>query len=596
MARYIVDIECNGLVPGKVVKLHCCHLKDIDTGEVLRFRHNEHENTIEEGVRLLQTADLIIGHNIIKFDIPILQQFYPWFKPQGAIFDTLVGTRLVYTDLKDRDFALARKTNFPKHLIGRHSLEAWGMRLMNYKGDYDAGWEEWNQEMDDYCAQDLEVTHTLYTNLLSSGFSDESFELEMGVARIMWRQECYGFLFNQEAAAELYAKLVARREELNRELQAAFPPWEVRTSFVPKVNNKRRGYQKGVPTEKVKVIEFNPSSRQHIAKCLIDKYGWVPKAFGDDGQATVDESILDALPYPEAKVISEYLTIEKRIGQLAEGRQAWLKLVGADGRIHGSVITNGAVTGRATHLNPNVAQVPAVRSPYGAECRALFHVPKGKKLVGADASGLELRCLAHYMARYDGGDYAAKLLQGDIHTENQKAAGLATRDEAKTFIYAFLYGAGTAKIGSFFGGGPELGKKIKLRFLKQVPALKLLLRAIETKLNKRAALVGLDGRLLRVRSAHAALNVLLQGAGAILMKKAIVIFDRLAADQGLIPGLHYEHVAWVHDEIQIEADEDKADLVGKLLVEAMEEAGRSFRFRCPITGEYKVGRNWAETH
>ncbi len=389
---------------------------------------------------------------------------------------------------------------------------------------------------------------------------------------------------------------MARREELNRVLQAAFPPWEVRTSFVPKVNNKRRGYQKGVPTEKVKVIEFNPSSRQHIAKCLIDKYGWVPKAFGDDGQATVDESILDALPYPEAKVISEYLTIEKRIGQLAEGRQAWLKLVGADGRIHGSVFTNGAVTGRATHLNPNVAQVPAVRSPYGAECRALFHVPKGKKLVGADASGLELRCLAHYMARYDGGDYAAKLLQGDIHTENQKAAGLATRDEAKTFIYAFLYGAGTDKIGSFFCVGPELGKKIKLRFLKQVPELKAAAQGYRNQINKRAALVGLDGRLLRVRSAHASRNVLLQGAGAILMKKAIVIFDRLAADQGLIPGLHYEHVAWVHDEIQIEADEDKADLVGKLLVEAMEEAGRSFRFRCPITGEYKVGRNWAETH
>src|SRR5690606_31621074 len=184
------------------------------------------------------------------------------------------------------------------------------------------------------------------------------------------------------------------------------------------------------------------NSRTHIYKRLKDKYNWKPKEFTEKGTPKVSEEVLESLPYPEAELLNEYLMIQKRISQLAEGHSAWLKMVRPDGRIYGSVITNGAVTGRMTHNSPNLAQVPAVNVPYGKECRSLFTVPDDRVLVGADASGLELRCLAHYMARFDKGAYARELLEGDIHTANQKAAGLPTRDNAKTFIYAFLYGAG----------------------------------------------------------------------------------------------------------------------------------------------------------
>lgn len=430
---YVFDIETDGLLLDEITKIHCLHMKDRETGEILRFRRNHVEDTIEQGVILLQEADLIIGHNIIKYDNPVIKKFYPWFKPK-KVFDTLVGARLVYTDLKDRDYRLVRKTHFPPRLIGKHSLEAWGYRLMNYKSDYSLGWEAWNQEMDDYCAQDVSATDTLYEKLMQSGFSQESFELEMEVAKILYRQELHGFLFDELAAAKLYAELKLKQEKLKSELRALFPGWEVRTPFTPRVNNKKRGYVKGVPTFKVKFIEFNPGSRQHICRALIEKYGWKPKVYTDKGFPEISEEILDKLKYPEAAKFSEYLMLEKRLGQLAEGTQAWLKLVQKDGRIHGGVITNGAVTGRMTHKNPNMAQVPAVRTPYGHECRSLFTVPPGKKLVGIDASGLEVRCLAHYMARYDKGAYVKVVLTGDIHTVNQKAAGIDTRDNAKTFF------------------------------------------------------------------------------------------------------------------------------------------------------------------
>lgn len=593
MARLIFDLETTALPD--ITKIHCLAIKDTDTGDVYRFRQNDQENTIEYGVVLLSQADLIIGHNIIKFDIPVLQKFYPWFKPR-KIFDTICGTRLVYTDLKDRDFRLARKTRFPKNLIGRHSLEAWGYRLMNYKGDFKGPWDLWTQEMDDYCLQDIEVTNTLFQKLMESGFSEESFDLEMDVTTIIYRQELHGFLFNQDAAAKLYADLKAKQDNLKDQLCSIFPDFEQRTDFIPKVNNKKRGYVKGVPTVKVKVIPFNPGSRQHIGKALIEKYNWKPNQFGEDGFPTVDEEILDKMKYPEAKLFSEYLMLEKRIGQISEGKQAWMKLVQKDGRIHGRIDTNGAVTGRMTHKNPNIAQVPKVGTPYGAECRALFIVAPGKVLVGIDASGLEARCLAHYMGHWDQGAYTELVLHGDIHTANQQAAGIDTRDNAKTFFYAFIYGAGDGKLGTFFKAGPKKGKEVREKFLNGLPALKALVNGVKAKARNSGTLRGLDGRLLRVRSEHSALNTLLQGAGAILMKKALVILDHDLQLAGLVPGRDYEFCANVHDEWQIETDPDKAEFIGQTAVTAITKAGEHFQFRCPLTGEYKIGGNWAETH
>ena len=277
--------------------------------------------------------------------------------------------------------------------------------------------------------------------------------------------------------------------------------------------------------------------------------------------------------------------LQKRIAQIT----SWLDALGKDGRVHGRVITNGAVTGRMTHMSPNLAQVPNSGSPYGVECRELWTVEKGYKLVGIDASGLELRMLAHYM---DDDAYTSEVVSGDIHTANQKAAGLETRNQAKTFIYAFLYGAGSAKIGSVVGGNAREGQKLIDSFLQNTPKLKELRESIAYTVAETGWLQGLDGRKLFVRSPHAALNTWLQGAGAIVMKKALVILS------GKLQRSKVEHkiVANVHDEWQIECPSDKAEFVGRAGVNAIIEAGVHFNLNCPLNGAYNVGDNWKDTH
>lgn len=576
----IFDIETNGLLDD-LDKVHCLVLKDTSTDKVETYTNN-----IQDGLKRLEQADCIIGHNIIKFDLPALKKVYD-FNYKGKLRDTLVLTRLIWSDIKERDF---QTKDFPTKLIGRHSLQAWGVRLGNTKGDYTGSWEQFNDEMLSYCIQDVHVTDSLWKKICEKNYSEESIELEHRLAEIIYQQECNGFKFNTTKAQRLYSELAAKRESLKQELKNSFPDWEVRTPFVPKVNNKKLGYRKGIPTEKVQVIEFNPSSRDHVANRLINLRGWKPKQYTNDGKPKVDEDVLKSLPYPESKVLVEYYTIEKRIGQLAEGRQAWLKLV-KNNRIYGSVNTNGAVTGRATHSHPNVGQVPATTVPYGKECRELFTVEDDNVLVGIDVSGLELRCLAHFMSRYDNGTYIKEVLDGDIHTANQKAAGLDTRAQAKTFIYALVYGCGAAKMGEILGKDVKAGKKIISDFMKRTPALKRLIEDVQQKATK-GYIKGLDGRQLKIRSAHKALNTLLQSSGALICKQWIIDVHELIHQHNL----DCKQVAWVHDEIQIETRKEHADELGKLAKQAIRNSEKKFNFRCQLDCEYRVGKDWSQTH
>lgn len=597
----IFDLETDGLLD-EVSKIHCLVIKDTETGTVyVGTDHQDHgEFTVKQALEYLSDYEgVIAGHNVIKYDIPVIQKLYPWFKVDPSkVFDTLVATRLIWANIKDTDNVLLKQEKLPGKLFGSHSLAAWGYRLGNYKGDYSGGWETFSQEMLDYCVQDVEVTSALYQKIIDKDYAQQALDLEHQVAWLMAKQERNGFHFDMKKAAELLGTLVQRRGELERELKEYFGSWEVQLpDFVPARDNKTLGYKKGIPVKKVKTVEFNPSSRDHIADRLITLYGWKPADFTEGGKPMVDEVVLGKLSYPPCKQLTEYLLVQKRISQLNEGGQAWMKCE-KKGKIHGSINPNGAVTGRATHSYPNISQVPSSGSPYGPECRALFTVPDDWLLVGADASGLELRCLAHFMAKWDGGKYAEILLGGDIHTENQKAAGLSTRNQAKTFIYAFLYGAGDAKIGSITGGAASEGRKLKQKFLRSLPALGRLVEAVQGAA-KRGYLVGLDGRHIHVRSSHAALNTLLQGAGALICKKWLVLLEEHLQSAGLKHGWDgdYAFCAWSHDECQIACRTPEiASAVRKMAEDCVLKAGEYFSFRCPTAGESKVGKTWADTH
>tara|TARA_E500000331_G_scaffold159911_1_gene154999 strand:- start:2212 stop:3957 length:1746 start_codon:yes stop_codon:yes gene_type:complete len=574
--RLVFDLESDGLLE-EVSKVHCIVIKNLDTNEVINLKLNK-------AMEMLASADLIIGHNIIKYDIPVLQKLYG-FRTEAKIFDTIVAARLFYPDIRDRDF---RKPDFPKNMIGRHSLEAWGHRIGNYKGQIVTDWKEFTQEMLQYCIQDVEVTATLY-NILTQTKQPDALDLEHKVAQIIFRQEQHGFYFDRAAGEELFATLNARRLELEDELQNIFPPIVERTKFIPKVNNKSRGYIKGVPYMKLKKVTFNPSSRMHIADRLKNKYDWQPVEFTPDGKPKVDETVLEKLKYPEAKILSEHFLIEKRIAQLAVGAQAWLKQE-RNGRIHGNCNTNSTVTGRASHTHPNLGQVPSIHKTYGKECRQLFRATPGKKMVGIDISGLEVRMLAHYLAKYDAGDYTDVVLNGDIHTNTQELAGLESRDIAKRFYYCFLYGGGVKKIAQVTGKKVGEASKIKTRFLNNLPALNKLIKDVQ-RASTRGYIVGLDGRHVKVRSQHSALNTLLQSSGAIVCKQWLVEFDK---NIKRLPDV--QQVVWVHDEIQVECDADDAETVGQLAVDAIQNTGMHFKLRIPLTGEYKVGESWADTH
>lgn len=451
--RLVFDIESDGFLD-VLTKIHCIHAADIDTGEFYAFD----PSCIKQGVAFLEQADELVAHNGFWFDYPAISKIYPTFRPRGVLRDSLSEARLVYSNVADIDFARLRKRQgeLPNKLIGSHSLKAWGYRLDVLKGEFGetTDWKHYTPEMGEYCKQDVVVTLELVRKIEEKNYSAEALYLENRISALMAQQERNGFFFNEPAAVALYASLCARREEVKRELIEAFGWWnqpqDVKT---PKksLNFKdptRASTVEGAPFTPYVHTQFNPASRQHIAKRLKDLYDWKPTEFTDNGQPKIDETVLSRMDNPHAKLLAESFLLDKRIGQLAEGANGWLRMV-KKGFIHGRVNPNGAVTGRATHSSPNVAQVPSTGAEYGRECRELFCVPPGWFLLGSDASGLELRCLGHFMARYDGGAYIKVLLEGDIHWANVLALGLVphgterdkhnehhewARGVAKTFI------------------------------------------------------------------------------------------------------------------------------------------------------------------
>ena len=542
------DIETDGLNPSVIWCAVCLHNGE---SEVIC-----NEQDFKEYVSRKAPVTFVF-HNGIGFDVPVVERLWSFTFDRSMVTDTLVLSRLAEPSRS-----------------GGHSLRNWGNILGYAKGDYE-DWSQLTPEMIDYCIRDTEVTQEVYKRLMVelSDFSQQCIDLEHEVQWIIQEQVSNGWLLDQRLCHTLCARFKESMYAIEDELQKVFPP--IVEERISDKTGKRL---------KDKVTIFNPGSRQQVAERLEAK-GAVWSELTPSGRPQVDEKTLEENKHvPEAVQVLEYLLLQKRYAQVS----SWLEHVQDDGRVHGRVTTNGAVTGRMTHQTPNMAQVPSVNSQYGKECRDCWIVPEDRKLVGVDASGLELRMLAHYM---DDEEFTSVLLREDIHTRNQVAAGLATRPQAKTFIYAFLYGAGDAKIGSIVGGTARDGSKLRGRFLRNTPALETLRERVG-QASRKGFLVGIDGRKLWVRSEHSALNTLLQAAGAIIMKRALVLLDDYATQHKI----DYRFVGNVHDEIQTEVVTEQAEKFGWLAVECIKASGLSFDLRCPLDGEYKVGQTWSDTH
>ena len=586
--RLVFDLETDGHL-NELTKIHCIATRNADDPSQSWVFGPQ---WIEQGIKQLEQASEIIGHNIVCFDIPAIRKTHPHFDIDGVkVTDTLVLSRLMRSDLKNDDYALGMTiAQFPKRMLGSHSLKAWGLRLGVHKGDFgeQTDWSEWSQGMQDYCEQDVEVNLKLWEALAPHTYSQQAIEFEHRIAELCHRIGQAGWTFDTSTAAELFAELSAEKTALEDELQTLFPNWEVGEEFIPKVNNKKLGYVKGEPFMKRKEVVFNPNSRKHIEFCLRQKYDWKPTKFTLQGDAQINEATLGTLPYPEAQKLARSFMLQKRLGQLADGKNGWMRLVDDDGKLRHTINPNGTVTGRASSFGPNLQQVPGGRSEYGNEFRQLFQPQQGYQLVGADLKGLELRCLAGFLQ--DGGAYGKEVVEGDIHQKVADQLGIS-RDNAKTFQYALCYGGGNARLGSILGKGPREGQALRDRFYRANPAFKLLLKAVKAAVDKRGYLIGLDGRHLPVRTDYGAVNTLLQSAGALLAKKWIELIDLELNSQQLDATI----IAWVHDEVQIETKGDP-DNVGNITRRMAQEAGRAFNFSVPIDADFGVGRNWSETH
>jgi len=751
---FAFDLESNGLYDD-VTEIFCIVIHDLKRNKTFTYG----PDCIDDALAHLDSADTLIGHNIIFYDCSVIEKLYPDTVKfnEKKLIDTLVCSRLIWPKEKLYEEDDLRYQNVPQKLKGSSSLKAWGYRLSDHKIDF-KDFSQYSEELAAYCRQDVAVTIKLFDLITQQNCASSALTLEHSLARCIERQIRSGFPFDLDAALDLVDKLTARKNEIENHLQEAFPPKIISEPFTPRVNNAARGYVKGQPMVRTREEKFNPGSRQQICDRLKEKYGWIPGKFTDKGNPVLDDDVLEKLSYPEAKYLAEYMLIKKRLGQIKDGSNAWLKLVDADSLIHGNLNTNGCITGRCSHCieenqrvtqpkglvpikdvkpgdyvysydddlnlqlnkvaevidqgmqecyalrwhtnfegkkgelictanhkiftkkgwkrlaeisvgekinhlsvtishteqrkvihiesqgivnnhwvyeieyigirqtydlhvennhnficeelcvsnsNPNMAQIPASYSPYGKECRSLFHAPQGWDLIGVDAKALELRCLAGYLAIWDQGEYASLVVdpEVDIHTYNQQMFGVTTRDIAKRCLYGIAYGAGSLKAGTIIDPNEKdeavlrkLGSTAINSFMRGVPALEKLKTSLGDTILNRGYLIGLDKRPLYCRSEYKALNVLLQAAGAVLMKQVVINLHRNMEAAGLEYGVHWKQHAFIHDEIQLSCQPHLTETVVNLALKAFPEAGDYFKFRCPIEGDANTGRTWADTH
>ena len=551
----IIDIETNGLLntldkSNEVSKLYCIVTKDIETGEIVTYTKEECYTKFKPS-----SNTIFIGHNILSYDLRVLSKLIGYKHPASKCIDTLILSQL-FNPIREKG----------------NSLAAWGERL-GFPKMPSPNFEYYTEEMLEYCINDVELTEKLYYHLMTNEkkkFSVESIRREHVFRYYMDQQERNGFYFNLPFATKFLAKLTDESIAIEHKLQEIFPPEIIQMKT------------------KTKEKPFNPASRKQIAERLMEK-GWKPTLKTEKGNTIVNEDVLAKIEgIPESESILKYLLLQKRASQV----KSWIKFCNPNTfRVHGRIKTLGTVSTRCSHLDPNIAQTPATYSPYGEECRTCWTVPDENDytLLGCDASQLELRVLAHYMKDKK---YIHQILHGDIHTTNQQMAGLETRDQAKTFIYALIYGAGAGKIGYIMNKSAKHGQATKNKFLRNVPALNGLLESVHSAAERNGKVRGLDGRYFHVRSLHSSLNVLIQGGGAIICKEWLIqIMKEIITEK-----LDAKPVANIHDEIQFEVRKENAEKLGEITKTCMKRVEKILGLDCPLDSEYKIGTTWAMTH
>jgi len=646
MTTLIFDTETNGLL-NEATMMHCICITTPGSKEVHSF-HNDPEipahGSLQVGLDWLAEADELVAHNLCGFDYPVLRKLFPyWDVKEGCVLtDTLRLSKLHFSDLYERD-QKRKYQGFPGHMFGRHSLGAWGIRLGNEKDDYSGGWDKFTLDMLTYCQQDVRVLKSLHSGLLKQGGDPRAWALENAFADELDRANLRGVMLDVDKTEALYAKLTIREAEVHAELRDAFDDFEDEVVVPPSPRGKypvlalqkhgwwptaltksgKPRFTKAIldelvatpskwqgaamairdeqwvligPVTETKVTEFNPSSRAHLIRHLRAQ-GWEPddEEYTPTGIPILSEAVLERMDvekHPQVPLILEHLLLDKRIGQIGRGRNAWLKLVGNDGIMHPYVNHIGTITFRCSHSKPNVGQVPASRSPYGKECRECWVPRPGYVLLGSDAAAVEFRILAHYLAPFDDGALIEVIESGaDMHTRNMELAGLDNRDFTKMATYGTLYGMGPASLGK--RGGVSTSKARSMQ-KKLVGALKVdkLEEGLKAVFKRKGYLKGLDGRRVPVRTQRALLNTLIQSGASVLIKQwTVCALQNLRA-----AGLDAHLVLHVHDELQIEAPPAETEAAMAIVKESMTEAGTTLGLRVTCLADASTGASWADTH
>lgn len=600
---WVVDLESNGLNP---TQLWCAVGKNIGSGEFVEFDTEAMYNG--QFKRFLEQAVRVVGHNFISYDNYHVGRLLHFSKPVDSVVDTLVLSYLYHP-----------------YLPGGHSLEAYGERFNVPKLDH-SDWDHFSPQMMARCRRDVELTEMVYKGLCDRmnkiGYSEKSAEIEHRIRDVIDRQTRRGFHFNKDGATSLITDISDRLRSLEGPIKELFPPVLTAGSSY-KYRTKRDGtpydtynrhrdthaaIRHSADNSEYTVYDYESfdigSPKQRVEKLL--SLGWEPTEFTPGGSPKVNEESLkkfaDDVGLPEIAAIADWVVLSSRKSTL----ESWLRFTGPDSRIHGQVFTCGAITRRMRHNSPNSANIPSEANGafMGAEMRSLWDATPGRVLMGYDASGLEMRGFLNYVwpnASQSDKDMLWKLyIDGKPHQHNADALTDALGfpvmyggGGAKTLFYAFLYGAGDPKLGRTLNKGPDVGKKVRKALMSAVPGLEGAVKDVQDEYNNGGLIRTIDGGFVRGTGEHSAFNSQVQSAGGIVMKEAAIIFDKKITDLGLDVWL----VGSIHDEYQTDCeDEEVAKLAGECGIDSIKEAGENLDFNIPLSGEFKVGKNWHLTH